>query len=98
MAAYAPDDFHEWFPPGLDDELAQAIADDWWEDEPHLAAALAWEAYAATLPIGPNVSSVHTGSQIASFNPPAPSGEAGAALAKASWHRSMLGRDRKSVV
>ena len=46
-----------WAPPlappadgGLPVDDAQAIADAWWDDEPHLAAALMWEAYAATLP------------------------------------------------
>ena len=28
----------------------EAIADAWWDDDPHLCAALQWESYAATLP------------------------------------------------
>ena len=52
-----------WAPPldpptpgGLAAADAEAIALAWWHDDPHLAAALMWEPYAATLPPAPAVS------------------------------------------
>jgi hypothetical protein len=49
-----------WAPPldpptpgGLDLGEAEAIALAYWHDDPHLAAALMWEHYAATLPPAP---------------------------------------------
>ena len=52
--------WESWAPPiappadgGLPVDDAQAIADAWWDDDPHLAAALMWEHYAATLPPAP---------------------------------------------
>ena len=87
-----------WAPPlappadgGLPYGEAQAIADACWADDPHLCAALQWEAYAATLPPVPSVSSVTTGYQSVSYSPAGPGGEFGLAMARATWHRSMRG-------
>jgi hypothetical protein len=88
MVDYAPEDWHGWFPPGLDEATAARIAEQWWQSDPHWAAYLAWTAYAATLPAGQPVSSVNTGAQSVSYSPAAPAGEYGAALARAEWHRS----------
>ena len=51
-----------WAPPlapptdgGLPVDDAQAIADAWWEDDPHLGGAPMWESYAASLPPTPSV-------------------------------------------
>jgi hypothetical protein len=86
-----------WAPPlepptpgGLPEDQAQGIADDWWDDEPHMAAALMWEAYAALLPPTPVVAQVATGSQSVSYNPPLPGGDYGLALTRAAWHRAFL--------
>lgn len=67
---------------------AQAIADAWWDDDPHLAAALMWESYAATLPPELAVAQVSTGAQSVSYGRATPGGELGAALTRAAWHRS----------
>ena len=87
--------WESWAPPlappadgGLPVEEAEAIAAAWWDDDPHLAAALMWESYAATLPPTPAVSSVTTGYQSVSYGPPTPGGDLGLALARAAWHRS----------
>jgi hypothetical protein len=87
--------WESWAPPlappadgGLPVEEAQDIAAAWWECEPHLAAALMWEAYAATLPAELPVSMVTTGSQSVAYGRAVPAGELGAALARAEWHRS----------
>jgi hypothetical protein len=84
-----------WAPPldpptpgGLAADDADAIALAYWHDDPHLAAALMWEHYAATLPPAPAVSQVATGSQSVTYAPALPSGEYGLALARAAWHRS----------
>ena len=84
-----------WAPPlnppaagGLPQDQAQAIADAWWAEDPHLAAALMWESYAATLPQTPAVSQVATGAQSVSYSPAQPAGDYGLALARAAWHRS----------
>jgi hypothetical protein len=84
-----------WAPPldpptpgGLAADDAEAIALAYWHDDPHLAAALMWEHYAATLPPAPAVSQVATGSQSVTYAPALPSGEYGLALARAAWHRS----------
>jgi hypothetical protein len=76
---------------GLPEEEAQRIADAYWDDDPHLGAALMWEAYAAILPPTPTVAQVATGSQSVSYSPPRPGGEYGTAIARAEWHRSFLG-------
>ena len=71
-------------------EEAQAIADQWWDEEPHLAAALMWEAYAATLPPTLPVAQVATGMQSVSYGRAVPGGELGEAITRAAWHRSLL--------
>jgi hypothetical protein len=91
-------DWRAWAPPlappvagGLPEEEAAQIAADWWDEDPHLAAALMWESYAATLPQTQAVAQVATGSQSVSYNPPAPGGEFGLAIARANWHRGFTG-------
>ncbi len=86
-----------WAPPlapplsgGLPVEEAQAIADACWSDEPHLAAALMWEAYAATLPPTLPVAQVATGMQSVSYGRATPAGVLGEAITRAQWHRSFL--------
>ena len=79
------------FPPadgGLPVDDAQAIADAWWDVDPHLAAALMWESYAATLPPELAVAQVSTGAQSVSYGRATPGGDLGAALTRAQWHRS----------
>ena len=87
--------WESWAPPlsppadgGLDRDEAEDIAAAWWECEPHLAAALMWESYAASLPPELPVSMVTTGSQSVACGSAMPGGELGAAMARASWHRS----------
>jgi hypothetical protein len=87
--------WESWAPPldpptpgGLDRDEAQAIAEAWWDEDPHLAAALMWEAYAATLPPAPAVASVSTGVQQVVYGQAVPGGALGAAMARAAWHRS----------
>jgi hypothetical protein len=86
-----------WAPPldppvegGLPLDQAQAIADAVWADDPHLAAALMWESYAAMLPPTPAVASVATGAQSVSYSPAAPTGDYGLAIQRAAWHRSFV--------
>ena len=94
----SPSSWEAWGPPlappttgGLPRDEAQAIADEWWAGEPHLCAALQWEAYAATLPPAPVVASVSTGVQSVAYSPAMPGGQLGLALSRAAWHRSMMG-------
>lgn len=89
--------WEEWAPPlhppiatGLPVEKAQEIADATWATDPHLCAALQWEWYAATLPLSQPVTAVSTGAQSVTYDPPAPPGEPGQALARAAWHRSLV--------
>ncbi len=56
----SPPPWLSWAPPldpptpgGLAADDAEAIALAYWHDDPHLAAALMWEHYAATLPRPP---------------------------------------------
>ena len=84
-----------WAPPlappadgGLPYDEAEAIADAWWADDPHLAAALMWESYAAMMPPALAVAQVSTGAQSVSYGRATPGGDLGAALARAAWHRS----------
>jgi hypothetical protein len=86
-----------WAPPldpptagGLPADLAQDIADATWDDDPHLCAALQWEAYAAMLPPTPAVASVATGAQSVSYSPAAHTGDYGLAISRAQWHRSFV--------
>jgi hypothetical protein len=90
-----PPPWAAWAPPldpptpgGLAVAEAADIAAAHWDDDPHLAASLMWEHYAATLPPSAPVSQVATGSQSVSYSPAIPSGEYGLALARAAWHRS----------
>jgi len=96
--------WQSWAPPldppttgGLPYDQAAAIADLYWSSSPHLCAALQWEAYAATLPPTPAVSSVSTGAQSVAYSPAAPTGDYGLAIARAEWHRSFLGVRLASV-
>ena len=91
-------DWRAWAPPidpptagGLPEAEAQEIADAWWDDDPHEAAALMWESYAALLPPAPAVAQVATGSQSVSYSPPVPGGDYGLAVGRAAWHRSFVG-------
>jgi len=70
---------------------AQAIADATWSYDPHLTAALQWEAYAASLPPAASVAQVSTGAQSVSYSPPLPGGDFGLAMSRAAWHRSLMG-------
>jgi hypothetical protein len=89
-------DWRLWAPPldpptagGMPEDQARLIAGAYWDDEdPHLCAALQWEAYAATLPPGPAVAQVATGMQSVTYSPPVPGGDLGTAMARAQWHRS----------
>ena len=93
-----PDSNGQPHPGGMPYDVAAGIADLYWEDNPHLCAALQWEWYAATLPMGPAVQSVSTGAQSITYNPSAMVGTAGEALAKANWHRSLIsGRGMGSI-
>jgi hypothetical protein len=91
----SPPPWAAWAPPldpptpgGLATDDAEAIAHAWWATDPHLAAALMWEHYAATLPPSAAVSQVATGSQSVTYAPALPGGEYGLAIARATWHRS----------
>lgn len=91
----SPQPWEPWAPPlappaadGLPYDQAQAIAQAWWTEDPHLAAALMWEHYAATLPPAPAVTQVTTGVQSVSYGQATPGGQLGAAIARAAWHRS----------
>jgi len=93
----SPADWQAWAPPlappaagGLPAEQAQEIADACWDDEPHLAAALMWEAWAATLDPTHTVAQVATGVQSVSYSPAMPGGQYGLAISRANWHRSFL--------
>ena len=76
----------DWFPPGLDPIVAQAISALWWAEDPHYAAYLAWTYYAATLPAAPSVASVGTGVQTVMYSPATDPSGAGAAMQRAQWH------------
>lgn len=87
--------WESWAPPldppmtgGLPLGQAQSIADAYWQDDPHLCAALQWEAYAAMLPPTPSVASVSTGMQSVVYQPAQPTGDYGLAISRAQWHRT----------
>lgn len=87
-----------WAPPtdpptagGLPIGQAEAIAAACWSDDPHLAAALMWESYAARLDPEPAVASVTTGAQSVVYRGAAGGGEFGRAVARAAWHRGQRG-------
>ena len=86
-----------WAPPldpptagGLPADTALLIAEATWDSDPHLCAALQWEAYAGMLPPAPAVATVSTGAQSVSYQPPLPGGEFGLAMARAQYHRSLM--------
>jgi len=78
-------------------DQAECIAAAAWPIDPHLAAAMMWEAYAAMLPPTPAVASVQTGAQSVSYSPAAPTGDYGLAMARAAWHRSFVAGQLISV-
>jgi hypothetical protein len=87
-----------WAPPmdppvpgGLPYTVAEAIAAATWTYDPHLCAALQWESYAAMLPPAAAVATVSTGAQSVSYQPPMPGGDSGLAMARAAYHRSLMG-------
>jgi hypothetical protein len=93
-----PPTWELWAPPlapptegGLPYEYAAEIAEAWWEADPHLCAALQWEAYAGMLPAALAVAQVSTGAQSVSYGRATPGGDLGAAMARAAWHRSFTG-------
>ena len=75
-----------WMPTGLDPARRDEIAA-LWPDDAHMAAAVAWERYAATLDADPVVVSASTGDQSVSYGPAGASAH-GAAMTRAAWHRS----------
>ena len=84
-----------WAPPldpptagGLPYDQAEAIAGAWWDDDPHLAAALMWERYAATLDPSPPCASVTTGAQSVGYSTPRAAASSAWRVARAAWHRS----------
>jgi hypothetical protein len=88
-------DWQAWAPPldppvtgGLPVADAELIAAAWWAVDRHRCAAELWTSYAATLPPSPAIAQATTGMQSATFSPPMPGGELGAALARAAWHRT----------
>jgi hypothetical protein len=100
-----PEPWELWAPPidppttpgGVPRDVAQGIADLYWDDDPHLCAALQWEYYAAMQPPTPSVASVSTGVQSVAYQPSVPSGEYGLAMSRAAWHRSFLSGELFSV-
>ncbi len=97
-ARLAGPDWRAWAPPldpptagGLPEADAEEIAAAYWDDDPHEAAMIMWENYAAMLPPMPTVAQVATGSQSVSYSPPMPGGDYGLAIGRAAWHRSFLG-------
>lgn len=86
-----PPPWDTWFPPLLDPGVAAGIGNEWWDEDPHWAAYLAWIAYAATLPPTASVSTVGTGTQTVTYSPAMPTGDYGAAIARAEWHRDLSG-------
>lgn len=80
-------DVLDWMPPELSVEERAAFAEQHPDDD-HAAAAAAWEAYAATLPISGHdgVKSVATGAQSITYN--TGGGAHAQAMSRANWHRS----------
>lgn len=88
--------WERWFPPldppvdgGLPFDVAEAIAVEWWDCDPHEAAALAWETYAASMEPEPSIRSVTTGVQSVSYD--SGGSKWAQAVARAAWHKSMAG-------
>jgi hypothetical protein len=87
-----PAPWQPWAPPldppnngGLPVAVAEQIAATWWDEDWYYALGLMWEAYAAMLTPTPAVSTVSTGAQSVSYNPAAPTGDYGEAIARADW-------------
>jgi hypothetical protein len=84
-----PFDVTTWFPAAMDaGRKAEIAAIEGYQDNPHLAAAVAWEEYAATQEVeygAASVVSVSTGAQSVQYGA---SGPGSAALARANWHRA----------
>lgn len=78
-------DVTTWMPPGMDQ-----TAKDYWAaehpDDPHMAAAAAWESWAATLAAEPGVDSIQTGAQ--SIRYARTQSAYSDASARARWHRA----------
>jgi hypothetical protein len=104
MSNGTPPAWESWAPPldpptagGVPYDVAAEMAAEHWDSEPHLCAALQWEFYAAMQSPTPSVMSVSTGVQSIAYQPPAPTGEYGLAIARAQWHRSFIGSYLESV-
>ena len=93
--------WQSWAPPldpptagGLPVDQATCIADSWWPIDPHLCAAMQWEAYAASLAPTHGVVQVSTGAQSVMYatrgGAPVPTGDYGLAIQRAEWHRSFV--------
>lgn len=78
-------DFTTWMPPDLSPEEKAHWAEQY-PDDPHAAAAAAWESYAATLPATAGVDSVSTGAQSVKYA--RASSPAADAAARAAMHRA----------
>lgn len=78
----------DWMPEGMDPADKQEYLDAH-PDDPHAAAAEAWEAWAASMePTGADgVRSVSTGAQSVTYEGNG-SGAYGVALSRANWHRT----------
>lgn len=78
----------DWMPEGMDPADKQEYLDAH-PDDPHAAAAEAWEAWAASMPPtgADGVKSVSTGAQSVTYGGNG-SGAYGVALSRASWHRT----------
>lgn len=74
----------DWMPPLLDDARKAEIAAE--VSDPHMAAAVAWEEWAATLDVEGAVTSVSTGAQTITYAKGHSPWQA--AMDRASWHRS----------
>jgi hypothetical protein len=87
-----------WAPPldppderGLPEVYAQEVADAYWQADPWLCLALMWEAYAASLPPEPAVTSVSTGVQQVVYREGVGGGAFALAMARAQWFRDQRG-------
>lgn len=73
-----------WMPKGMDPAEKQAIADSY--DDPHMAAAIAWETWAAQMDAEGNVTSINTGAQSITYAKG--SSPFTVAMERATWHRN----------
>ena len=74
-----------WMPPGMDPADKQAF-EDAYPGDPHMAAAAAWESWAAVLTAEPVVANVSTGAQSISYKVGGNDFEV--AMERARWHRT----------